>query len=288
MNYRVLPENLVSTADIVYNYLTKVIGLSKVQVESSIDVEIDYRPTFYAITRDYHIYCVDVSENIYNPTRWNFISDCEHNIRSVKFYIALPSLEFTGFSSELKKAKDAGIGIFEVSTQKNHCHPISSALPLSLCGLRKFDKAIFPKRYKETLVNAEETYRNGEPNQACSMIYGEIELLTRKTAYRAHKKGDFNQPIANPETLLGKMSWASVLKQLSTSLKRSGSSKYATLTDDMIARTQGITGHRNQSNHKPNSLKTRMQRDSQLRTRMETAVDLLLELANATKSLRIQ
>jgi len=288
MDYRVLSENLSSTADIVYAYITDVIGLHNVHIESSIEDSIEYRPTFYAVTGDFYIYCVDVSNNIYNSTRWNFIHDCERASRPIKFFVALPSLEFSGFSSEMKQAKEVGVGILEASSQKKQCDLISTALSLSLCGLRKFDKSAFPKKCREILVNAEIAYKNGDPNKACASIYDEIELLTRRIAYHAYKKGDFSQPITNPEDLLsGKTPWMSVLKKLSSNVDRSASSKYAALTDDMIARTQGITGYRNQSGHKPNSLKMRLLRDSQLRTRTETAVDLWLELINATKSLRI-
>jgi hypothetical protein len=287
MNYLVLPENLRSTADVIHNYLTKDIGLPKINIECSIDDRIEYRPTFYAVTRDHHFFCVDVSDNIYNPTRWIFISDCEHNCRPLKFYIALPSIDYASFPGEMKKAKDAGVGILEVSTRTQHCEEISPAISLSLCGLRKFDRSAFPKRYREVLANAEATFKNGSPSKACSMIYDEIESLTRKIVYQAHKKGCLKQPISNPEDLLERTAWATVLDHLNNRVVRTRGSKYSVLSNALISQVQGITPHRNQSGHKPNSIKKLMIRDSQLRTRMETAVDLLLELSTTTQTLRI-
>lgn len=286
MNYSALPEHLHSTADVVYGYLTRTLGLLSVQIEKPIDQKADYRTTFCAKARDHHYYCVDVSENIYTPTRWLFVTQCEHNGMPVKFYVAMPSTSYSGFSSDLKKAKGAGVGVLEVTASAQDLVDISPAVSLSLCGLRRFDKPEFPRKYREIVANAESTFRNGEPAKACSAIYDEIESLTRRIASQAHKKGRFRNPPGNPKSL-ERMPWARVLTHLRDDVDRIAPSPYSILTDALIAQILGTTPHRNQSGHKPGTLKALVERDSRLRTRMEAAVDLLHEVTTATASLRL-
>lgn len=49
----------------------------------------------------------------------------------------------------------------------------------------------------------------------------------------------------------------------------------------------GTTGLRNESGHKPKNRADLIKRDSQLRTRFESAADLLLELCDAVKQLHV-
>ena len=288
MTYRILPQHLHSTADVVRNYLANELGLGQIREETPADANDEYRPTFVAASRDFHIYCIDVSENIDNNTRWDYVRDCEHEGRPVKFFVALPSTGYNAFAAELKKAQSYGVGVLDVSTQSGSCILISSATSLSLCGLRKFDKDRLPRKCREALAGAVSTFKNGDPSKGCGDIYDEIESLTRKIAFQAYKKGLWTKTIRKPQELLdGKTGWATVIDHLQNDVDKSATSPYSVLTIDLLARTRAVTGHRNQSAHKPNSIRKLKQRDSELRTRMETAVDLWCDLANATKSLRV-
>lgn len=287
MDYRILATSLHLSADIVYKHIKDELGLSRIQVELPIASSFDYRTTFYANMRDFHILCIDVSEKIYLPTRWIFISDCDRDCWPVRFFVALPSLNYPDFAREFRQASAVGVGILEIDHRTLKCHTISAALSLSLCGLRKFDKSVFQKKYRQVVAQAEETFRKGNPNDACSCIYDEIEALTRKIALRAQRKGDFTTPIADPDSLSERKPWARVVNLIDTNINRRRGICYRGLTNALLARIRGIVTYRNQSGHRPSSRRTLITRDQRLRTRMESAVDLFWELTNATKSLRL-
>jgi hypothetical protein len=59
------------------------------------------------------------------------------------------------------------------------------------------------------------------------------------------------------------------------------------VSTSLVARVIGITGHRNESGHRPRNLKERIKRDQALRTRFEGSVDLLREFLEATKGFRL-
>jgi hypothetical protein len=59
------------------------------------------------------------------------------------------------------------------------------------------------------------------------------------------------------------------------------------LAPALINRLIAITPHRNDTGHKPASLKKLIQRDRQLRTRFETAVDDLQALVQAVQPLHV-
>lgn len=283
MNYITLPITLHETADRMKRYLSSQMGLAGIKAEEAIEPSIEYRPTLYANTRDFHVVCVDVSETIYNPTRWSFITDCEKSGLPVKFYVALPNCSYSSFAKEFKDAKKMGVGVIEVTN--NSSTILHKPLSLSLTGLRQFDKSSFPKKYREAIINAEDSFRNGEPNKACSLVYDEIELLTRKIAFKSHP--DWSSLLSDPNTLNGSLAWARVITYLKERLNRGSATKYSGLTDTLLSQIHGITPFRNQSGHKPTNGKTLQTRDGQLRTRMESGIDLLKDLITASKNLKV-
>jgi hypothetical protein len=288
MNYKTIATNLYSTADIVYDYIKNDLGLSPT-IESPINNRIEYRPLFQANQKDFHILCIDVSEtiDIDNMTKWRFIDTCRRDCHPVLFYIALPSLNYYPFSKELKQAKSVGIGIIEVDNQSKCCTIMSSALALHLCGLRKFNKRAFPRKYRQCINDGEETFRNGNPTKACHDIYSEMEDLTRKLAMHIHNRGDFITRMKNPRRLSRKMSWAKVLEAIRDNVNRDPHSRYEKLTTPLLDKINGIIPDRHETGHKPSSRAALKNRDTQLRTRMEHAVDIFEEFINATKSLRL-
>jgi len=59
------------------------------------------------------------------------------------------------------------------------------------------------------------------------------------------------------------------------------------IPEALLARVLGITSHRNEAGHNPDSRPALIRRDREQRTRFETATDLLFDLINATKALRV-
>jgi hypothetical protein len=119
-------------------------------------------------------------------------------------------------------------------------------------------------------------------------VHDEIEDLTRRLAKRAYLKGLMKPSRgASPPTInTATDPWARVARALMNNFdaRAAGSPQ---LWVALFAKIVGITPHRNDSGHKPGDIAALRRRDKELRTRFESAVDLLKELLDASKPLRI-
>lgn len=292
MTFRFLQTHLWPTAEIVAsNYLGDELGLTSVKIEESIDKDIEFRPVLSVRRKDHHVVCVDVSDTPMPDRILRFVLQCQHQHFPALLYVAYPSGgELTGLESQLALARASGVGILAVDHEVDRITVLNTPLSLSLSGLRGIKASEFTGKLRIPVKDAETTFRNGDPNKGCSNVYDEIEDLTRRVAIRVHKKGYVTKQLPNPEDLSGKMPWASILTYLRANLSREAAKadgrNLDQLTDVMLNRLIGITAYRNDSNHKPRSMRALRERDSRLRTRMEDAVDALKDLSNATKSLK--
>ena len=233
-------------------------------------------------TLDYYVICAEINERIIPITIWPFIVQCQQIHFPVKLYVAIPAgTQYPELSVDFARARNVGVGILLVDSVSKIIDTLNDPLSLSLSGLRRAEIHSFPKKYRSLLSDAERTFLNGDPNKGCSNIYDEIESLTRKIAHNAHKKGYWNQPRGNPNTIWS-MPFASLIKNMKSNLNFQNSNPPITeINDVLLSRIHGITSPRNASAHKPKSMKELIERDGRLRTRMEEAVDLLLDLIKA-------
>jgi hypothetical protein len=199
--------------------------------------------------------------------------------------VAFPAcVAATTYKCTIDEARRKGVGAIEVSGE--NCQLIHEALPLSLAGARVEDHTRFPARYRSGLSTAEATFRNGDPAKGCSLVYDEIENLSRRLATKIHAKG-FWQPKASgpPKTNFDKDNWATIMDLL---LNRADLPKLpAGVNKSLLIRVASIVDARNQAGHKPKNRLLRMQRDRESRTRFESAVDLLRDFAVAVRPLRV-
>jgi hypothetical protein len=277
-DYRILAPGLNDTADAAIQWFISHWGLkrSKIVLEKPFHKDISYRPTFAVPLDDGHIFCLDVAGSIYSNTLDSVVLDCMHNGLPVKFVVAYPKQKDPDYSTKLKSAKRAGVGILEVDGQSGVV--IQAPVSLSLVGLRPFKPDLLPKRYRHPLQHADQTFRDGEPNKACSLVYDELEGACRKLAEKCAQRG-----LWAPGGLVLKSSpWANIMESLDRGLTRSDADARR-LTQTLIARIIGVIPYRNESGHRPKNLKERMKRDQELRTRFEGGVDLLRELVEASK-----
>ena len=259
-------------------------GLRKhsVKVEQPIDPDFNLRPTFSSPTRDFHTLCVEVSKSVYPNYLDAFVLSCLDRGMPIILYVAVrKGVQERNYAKKLKAAKLAGVGILEVSDHT--CTVMQSALSLSLTGVRAVDVMSFPKQFRHKLVHAEQTFRNGSPAEACSIVYGELEDLFRKFAQKAASKSWWpNKPGFN----IKKGAWATIVTDLDKSLDRA-SCGCPELTPAFMARIHGVTPFRNDVGHKPANAKLLIKRDRELRTRFESAVDLFRDFADATRKHRL-
>lgn len=283
-NYKILPTSLHVTATAAIEWFETHWGLRKkaIQLEQAIAADIELRPTFSVQTRDFHTLCIEVSEKAYASYLDKFVLDCVNKGLPVKLFVAIPKdTKYMEYAKDMKVARQRGVGVIEVDGTSGTV--LQNALSLSLSGLRTLDVNLFPKRYRENLTQADQTFRDGSPDKACALVYDEIESLFRKMAAKMKDKGWWTPKNVKK---VAKVPWARVIKDVDDNLDRT-KCPCKGLTCVLMAQIYGITGHRNDSGHKPNSQKNLIKRDTQLRTRFESAVDLFQELVNATTPMRL-
>ena len=282
-SYEFLSLELHSTADAAIKWFSDNWGISvkQVKVEQQIHPDVALRPIFHVLTHDCHTLCIEVSDSIYPKQLHKFILDCFERCLPVKLFVAIPKgLKDPDFVQKLTEAKRVGVGLIEVDDTSGNM--IQSALSLSLMALRPSGVSHFPPKYRQSLSQAEHTFRDGEPGKGCSLVYDEIEGLFRKITQRCYDRGWWPKP---PKMSIRKGSWEKLIENWDATLDREAC-KCPGLNRQLAGSLLGITPHRNDAGHKPDSTRALIKRDSELRTRFESAVDLLRDLILGSKPLR--
>ena len=291
MSYRILESPLHPLAEAAKKYFAAEMGLSHFKIEEQIDPNVEFRPTLSCHSKDHYFVCIEVSESAWphKNTLDAFVLDCKNQGLRVKLYVVIPKdIKDSEFGAKLKRAHSNGVGVVELELTGTG-HPYQEALPLSLTGIRPNNAAEFPAKYRSALRAAESTFCSGNPGKGCGEIFDLIEGLCRKLAKKTKKNGlwrALNPGEKAPKIKIDKDPWANVMKVLENhlELERCGCPK---LSDALLARVRGIIPHRNDSGHTPRTLALLKQRDQELRTRFETARDILRDLVNAIKPLRL-
>jgi hypothetical protein len=284
MTYRFLSAVLHPIADRTKLFLTEEWGIpaSKICVETEFDPDVPV-PTLHAHDRDQYIISIEVSDRPYPPQLDAIVLDCRRLSLPVKLYVAMPE-EKTIDRTSLQRAKDNGVGVLIVSSSA--CREFERALSLSLVGVRKRSSE-FPKKLRHSMADAHTTFVQGDPAKACANVYDEIEILVRKICRKAAQKGWWktNAPTA-PDATNPAVSLKNIAAFLTHWFDR-GLAGSPALDSYLLSQIEGIVGHRNQTGHKPRTLKALRKRDQELRTRFDHAVSTFLDLVTAAAPLRL-
>ena len=213
MNFRVLPAQLHRTAERVARFFNEQRGCSRFKVEEQVVKDLDYRPTLQTTTPEYLDVWIEVSELPYLRSLDGIVLHCVTSSLPVKLYVGFPAgLPATEYKTNIDEARRNGVGAIEVSDHS--CHVVHEAMTLSLAGVRREDHRLFPLRYRSPLFTAETTFRDGDPAKGCSLVYDEIEGLSRRLAQRIHHRNLWQARAAGPPRrimirLRGTISWNS-------------------------------------------------------------------------------
>ena len=274
------------TADAAVEYLHTQWGISKkgIKSEQIISPNFSYRPTLSAVTQNHHTLCVEVSEGAYSNSLDSFVQECVAKNFPVKLYVAMPKdVPDPYYSSNLKRAKANGVGVIEVDN--NGGVLVSDAISLSLAKLRPIDLESFPAKYREALAKAENTFRSASPEKGCSLLFDEMEDYCRKFATKLNERKlwkDKKKKLFDYEV----GPWANLVELIKSNIDTKRS-KCPELKPAFLSRIHGLTGHRNESGHKPKDQAALIKRDREIRTRFESATDTFFDLITYTKTLRV-
>jgi len=283
MAYRYLPENLHAIADRTKQYFRDERGLSNFKTEEEVDKTLDYRPTLHTHTKDHHILCVDVQESPYSTALDSIVLDCVKRSFPIRLYVAFPeNPSQQDYKKKVDRARTNGVGVVEV--RANAIEVIHEALVLSLLGVRDIKPSRFPVKFRSELARAESTFRGGNPVEGCLIIYKELEALSREIVDKSRRKGLWRPLKAgekNPH-LKHRTAWQKIMEVLMDHLDHQ---KCPALHVPLLARILSVAPHRNDTGHKVTSLGRLVKRDTELKTRFESATDLLFELIQASKGI---
>lgn len=282
--YRVLTDPLRPFADGAVKYFSREFGVNSHKIESEVHPLLDYRPTLHWITQDKYVLCAEVCDILFPSDLERAILSCRNHGIPAKLFVVIPSGSIESVSTKaISFTRENGIGILEVDEKGNGKMLSAQPIPLSLTGLRSFDLGAYPPKYRNSIKGAIETFKLGNPPKACALIYDEIEALTRKIAIKAQK---IPGGVLKAATLkLETDPWHNVITYLQTNASPSGL-KCPDLKTTIFNRLIGTTPHRNDTGHKPRSTQKLIERDQELRTRFESAVDDLRTLIRASAPMK--
>jgi hypothetical protein len=277
MIYKILPENLREAADRVVEYLKNDRGVTSFKAELPIDVQLQYRPTIHGLSPEKYIIAVEVQDRPDLTVLNSAVLDCASRSLPVKLFVAFPEPATPASLRDIERIHQTGVGVVEFRV----AGPVvlREALPLSLFGYR-LDRQKFPKKLRGTLLDAENALRSNNPPHGCSILYQEIEDQSRKLIKKTKKKKMWRKLRAGekPSKLdLEIGAWEKVLEHFEH-FYIVNKKKVPDLTANLIHRIEATTAFRNQSAHKPKTSQERRERDREIRTRFESAADLLLDL----------
>jgi hypothetical protein len=284
MTYRILSQSLWPLANSVKKYLKDNLGLDPIKVEQEIAEGVP-RPTLHARAEDHSIVCVEFLEgSCFSPNLQTLVSRCKAKQLPVKLYVAYPEGSKKGtFSKDLKSARELSIGVLCVSSG-GAVTSISEPISLVLSDMRPQDPKDFPRQYRSDLRQAHQTYLQGDPVKGCLGIYEMIEALTRRIAKNLHSQRLIAPWLPNRPPKFDKVAWFSLADTIYRSLDFAQADA---LTKPLWAQVIAITKPRNDVGHLPRTMAERVKRDKELRTRFETACDLLRNLIEATPRLGV-
>lgn len=287
MNFNVLPEQLREfTENTVVRYFRTAYGYKNFKAEEQVNAAVNFRSTLKGECREGSIICIEVMERLrFNETHIQFILDCRTEILPVKFYIVLLKSDDNDpeYKANLLKAQKYSVGVYEIDTE-GVCTKVAQPLSQSLAGVRTLDSNDFPPKYRAAYQGAVDTFKHGNPPKACQSIYEEIEKITRKIATKASSAGYLKATAATPLNFQ-KDPWFIVTEYLIANLNFSNAN-VKPLNKQILNSIAGLTSDRNETGHKPDTLKKLKTRDSKLKTRFEGSSDILISLIKSCKNLK--
>lgn len=286
LRFTFLAPALHPVAERVGSHFRNDQGVTRLRPEVEVDPEVHYQPTLVGVGEDGYTVCVDVTDGPFTGSLESVVLACGSRNLPVKLYLAIPEgVSDTVFRDTHGKCQEHHVGLIVVGAR---CRVVENSMPMTFLGFRRPDKSKFPRKYRQALADAENLIETGDPAKGCSLVYDELEALTRRIAEWVLDNGyvDLTTPIPKMDLEAGP--WAKVIELVDrhadfAQLKTTAPS----LDHALLSRLAGIVPYRNATGHKPANRRERMIRDAQLRTRFEHAVDTLLDVSQAVRRQRL-
>lgn len=286
MSYGYLPSSLEPVADAARSFMRNEWGISdaRIQVEQPIDRNISPGPTFQAPHRDHHIVCVEVASSAYPRSLGSVIILCMNRSLPILFYVAI--YESDAKTEDIANATEAGVGVLLLD-RDGVLRKFASAQSLSLVGVRESKPASWPPKYRHRIALAYDTFKNGDPSKGCSLLFDEIEGVTRRICVKAARKRAWRNLPANaaiPDASNVRVPLAQIAKFMYDYFDPRAAG--APELDNVFGTVVGAVSPRNTYAH-PQNFRGLQRRDMRARTQFESAADILHDLVKGAAPLRV-
>lgn len=289
--FAVLPESLHTTADGTITFFKNHYGMKSTKIESAIEdfESLAFRPSIQGTASDGSRFCIEVVEKLrLPPSVVEFLESCGQSSSPIKFILVIPTGAENGdaeYAKNLRLCRTKGVGVYVVDEKGNgsrHQGPLSQLA----VAVSKVEVTKYPKSYRTDLQTQIETYHDGNPVKACQGVAEVLELLTRRVVKKAVKK----RLMPKPKYKIDTHAWANVCEDLRDNLVRDTKKGKPTcckpISERLLSRIHGFTEYRNHVSHKPKNSAERKKLEKNIRNYFEQACTLLLELIQASKSLK--
>ena len=266
-----LRPGLHDTADAVKAFLANERGVTKIRMEETIDPRVLFKPTLSGKILG-GLVCVEVSETFFPATLDSFVTDCLAHGLPVKLFVACPASP-TGKIDQSAISRAANLGVGCLLVTDGAVTVIREANDLSLF-IESPKVSVFTGPFREAVANAFATYMGGNPAKGLGALCDTIELVIRRVAIWAKKKGII-PPANNLNLETGPLH--NVIQVLM---------KYHVLADALLGKCLGMTEFRNASSHPPLLLSALVRRNTRLKNNFLYSLQLLEDLLASSKGRR--
>ena len=288
--FAILAESLHSTANGAITYFKNEHGLKSIDLENPVKDfdKLGLRPSIQGTSAGGSRYCIEVAERLRLPDSvLGFLAECKKKNSPIKFILVIPDGAEDGdpdYAKNLRACKSNGIGVCTVDEDGSGTQHAGALSQLAV-GVRHIEFSKYPIAFRSDLQMHMETYLSGNPVKACQGVAEILEDFTRKVVAKAHKEKLY------PKVYKHSHSWADICEEMQTKLVREDPvtkkpTKCTPITKRLVSRIHGYTDYRNVVSHKPKNLEELREREIKIRTYFEQFSDLLLELVNASKTLK--
>jgi hypothetical protein len=291
VKFSLLGQDLHETAEQAKRFFSESYGATRFRCEEPISSDLPLRPTWQAKMKNGYMLCINVQPSPFSESLYEFVTRGAQKGMPIKLWVAVAAgAAKESFSSDLKKAHEAGIGVVQIEADGS-AHECHRAVPLSLFGLKRTKLATIPAARREEVKSAEDAYLDGHPEKGCQAICQELEAITRKFAEAIYGKGWWITPAGSTphrSRFFQIDSWATMLEEMERRTDyRLMKAKAPKFTKNLILTARAYTDWRNTVSHKPRTLSELQARDEKLRTMFEATRDSLLGWYEAAKPLRL-
>lgn len=270
--YKILPAHLHSIADAAENLIKLKYGLGNAFIETPIDNSIPWSPTLHWKTNIGYIAC-EIHETPLPVSVKTAFSDGATTDLPIKIIVGIPNTNSRTQSDYIKESNDAkrfGCGLVTINEDgTGDFQHVGIEIPLFI-PLPKFAK--FNKKIRSDVQHAYELYINGDPRHGVQELGQLIENIIVHLADQAKKTGKLTS--GGYTSLTSHYAQGNLIDDLM---------RERVIDNAILGKCRGFVEDRNNSSHKPKTVKQAIEVNRRLKNAMSAGLLILEEIPQKLK-----